>query len=65
MCLHMCELHLWEFLTGELPCPPPPSTSPQSVNLEKTTAAEKERLIIDYDDRLALYESVSCLQDLA
>jgi hypothetical protein len=24
---------------------------------EKTTAAEKERLIVDYDDRMALYES--------
>jgi hypothetical protein len=24
---------------------------------EKTTAAEKERLIVDYDDRMASYES--------
>jgi hypothetical protein len=24
---------------------------------EKTTAAEKERLIVDYDDRLTSYES--------
>jgi hypothetical protein len=42
---------------GELPCPPPPSTPAQPVISEKSTAAEKERLIIDYDDHLALYES--------
>jgi hypothetical protein len=29
----------------------------QHVISEKTTAVEKERLIADYDDRLALYES--------
>jgi hypothetical protein len=29
----------------------------QPVISEKTTAVEKERLIADYDDRLALYES--------
>jgi hypothetical protein len=56
MCLHMRRLRLWEILTGELPCPPP-SAPAQPVISEKTTAAEKERLIVDYDDRLASYES--------
>jgi hypothetical protein len=56
MCLHMRELHLWEFLTGVLPCSPPP-WAPQPVISEKTTTAEKERLIVDYDDCLASYES--------
>jgi hypothetical protein len=42
---------------GKLPCPPPPSTHVQPVISEKTTAAEKERLVVDYDDRLASYES--------
>jgi hypothetical protein len=57
MRLHMHGLHLWEFLTGELPCPPPPSVPTQSVISEKTTIVEKERLIANYDDHLALYES--------
>jgi hypothetical protein len=54
---HMCGLRLWEFLTCELPCPLSPLAPAQSVISEKTTAAEKEVLIADYDDRLASYES--------
>jgi hypothetical protein len=42
---------------GELPCPPSPSTPAQPIISEKTTAAEKEVLIVDYVDRLASYES--------
>jgi hypothetical protein len=57
MRLHMRGLHLYEFLIGELSCPPPPSAPAQLVISEKTTVAEKERLIVDYDDRLASYES--------
>jgi hypothetical protein len=57
MCLHMRGLHLWDFLTGELPCPPSSSPPAQSVISEKTTAAEKERLLADYEDHLASYES--------
>jgi hypothetical protein len=37
----------------ELPYPLSPSTPAQPVILEKTTDAEKEILLIDYDDRLA------------
>jgi hypothetical protein len=55
--LHMHGLRLWDFLTGELLCPPSPSTPAQPVISEKTTAAEKERLLADYEDRLASYES--------
>jgi hypothetical protein len=57
MRLHMHGLRLWDFLTSELPCPPSPSAPAQPVISEKTTAAEKERLIADYDNRLASYES--------
>jgi hypothetical protein len=57
MHLHMRELRLWDFVTGELPCPPSPSAPAQPVISEKTTAAEKERLLADYKDRLASYES--------
>jgi hypothetical protein len=42
---------------GELPCPPSPLAHVQPVISEKTTAAEKERLLADYEDRLASYES--------
>jgi hypothetical protein len=57
MRLHMRGLHLWDFLTGELPCSPSPSAPAQPVILEKTTAAEKEKLLADYEDHLASYES--------
>jgi hypothetical protein len=53
----MCGLSLWDFLMGELPCPPSPSAPAQPVISEKTTAAEKEWLLADYEDRLPSYES--------
>jgi hypothetical protein len=60
MRLHMCELRLWDFLMGELPCPLSPSAPSQLVISKKTTAAKKERLIIDYDDHLTSYGSQFC-----
>jgi hypothetical protein len=54
---HMHGLRLWEFLMGELPCPPSPSAPAQSVISTKTTVAEKEMIITDYDNRIASYES--------
>jgi hypothetical protein len=57
MRLHMRGLRLWDFLTDELPCPPSPSALAQPVISETTTTAEKEKLLADYDDRLASYES--------
>jgi hypothetical protein len=53
----MHGLQFWDFLTDELSCPPSPSASTQLVISEKTTAAEKKRLIADYNDRLNSYES--------
>jgi hypothetical protein len=55
--LHKCGLHLWDFLMGEFSCPPSPSAPTQPVISEKTTAAEKEQLLADYEDHLASYES--------
>jgi hypothetical protein len=57
MRLHMRGLRLWDFLMGELHCPPSPSTSAQPVISEKTTAAEKEKPLADYEDRLTSYVS--------
>jgi hypothetical protein len=45
------------FLTGELSCPPRPLAPAEPVITEKTTAAENEKLLADYTDRLASYES--------
>jgi hypothetical protein len=42
---------------GELLCPLSPSAPIQPVISEKTTAAEKDVLIADFEDRLVSYES--------
>jgi hypothetical protein len=57
MRLHIHGLRLWDFLTGEFPCLPSPSAPAQPVISKKTTAAEKEKLLADYEDRLTSYES--------
>jgi hypothetical protein len=57
MRLHRHGLRLWEFLTYELPCPPRPSALAEPVISEKITTAEKEKLLADYEDGLASYES--------
>jgi hypothetical protein len=56
MRLHMRGLRLWDFLTGELPCLPSPAAPAQPMISEKTTAAENEKLLADYEDCLASYE---------
>jgi hypothetical protein len=53
----MRGLQLWDFLMGELPCPPRPSTPAEPVITEKTIATEKEKLLFDYEHHLASYES--------
>jgi hypothetical protein len=57
MRLHMHGLHLYDFLMGELPCPSSPLAPAQPMISKKTTAAKKELLLADYEDRLASYES--------
>jgi hypothetical protein len=42
---------------GELPCPSSTLPPAQPVISEKDTAAEKERLLADYENRLTSYES--------
>jgi hypothetical protein len=53
----MYSLRLWNFLTGEIPFPPRPSAPAEPVITEKTIATEKEKLLTDYVDRMAFYES--------
>jgi hypothetical protein len=57
MRLHMHDLRLWDFLSGELLCSPRPLAPTEPMITEKTTVAEKEKLLTDYEDRLASYES--------
>jgi hypothetical protein len=57
MRLHMHGLRLWDFLIGKLPCLPSHSAPAQPVISEKTTAPEKEKLLTDYEDHLASYET--------
>jgi hypothetical protein len=40
-----------------LPCSPHPSTPPEPVISENTTTADKEKVLTDYEDHLASYES--------
>jgi hypothetical protein len=53
----MRDLRLWNFLTGELSCPPRPSALAEPMIMEKTTTAKKEKLLSDYEDRLASFGS--------
>jgi hypothetical protein len=56
MRLHMRGLQLWDFLTGELPCPSPSAPALPVISV-KTTTAEKDKLLVDYEDHLTSYES--------
>jgi hypothetical protein len=58
MRMHVRVLQLWDFLTGVLPCSPRPSTHVEPVISEKTVTADKEKLLTDYEDHLASYESL-------
>ncbi|WVZ48897.1 hypothetical protein U9M48_000291 [Paspalum notatum var. saurae] len=51
---HMRGLRLWEFLTGELPCPPCPQAPANPVVPEKATDDEKQKIL---DDFVALEKS--------
>jgi hypothetical protein len=57
MRLHMHELRLWDFLTGELPFPLSPLAPAQPVLSKKTTTTEKEKILADYENCLASYKS--------
>jgi hypothetical protein len=58
-CVYTCvTFRLWDFLMGELLCPPRPSAPAEPVISENTTAAEKEKLLDDYKNHLASHESL-------
>jgi hypothetical protein len=46
----MHGLHLWEFLIGEFPCPPPPMTPVRLQIQEKATNEDEAKLHADFDD---------------
>ncbi|WVZ70678.1 hypothetical protein U9M48_019321 [Paspalum notatum var. saurae] len=54
---HMRGLRLWEFLTGELPCPPSPMAPVRPEIPEKATDEAKEKLLADFSALEKSYES--------
>jgi len=54
---HMRGLRLWEFLTGDIPCPPPPSVPVRPIISDKATDAEKTKLLDEYDASMESYAS--------
>ena len=54
---HKRGLCLWEFLTGELRCPPCPTASVRRTILEKATDEEKDQLLVEFDDLTTSYVS--------
>jgi hypothetical protein len=50
---HMRVLRLWEFLTGELLCPPSPTTLMRPQIPEKATDEDKAKLLADFDHPMA------------
>ena len=57
MCLHMCGQRLWEFLTGELPCPPRPAPPAESV-FPKTTSEDVRKEASDaFENAMETFET--------
>jgi len=54
---HMRGLRLWDFLTGELPCPPLPTPPVQPVFPPATSDDDKKKLRDEYNDDMASYMS--------
>jgi hypothetical protein len=57
MRLYIRDLRLCDFFMGKLPCPTRPAAPAEPLITEKTTATEKKKLLADYEDHLASYES--------
>ena len=54
---HMRGLRLWEFLSGELPCPALPDRPVQPVIPPENSEEEQKKLREAYDDDMASYMS--------
>jgi hypothetical protein len=50
MCWHMCDMCLWEFLTGELPCMSSLTAPARPQIPEKATNEDNAKLLVDFDD---------------
>ena len=53
----MRGIRLWEFITGDIPCPPPPVVLVKSTIPDKATDAEKTKILDDYDASMESYAS--------
>ena len=54
---HMRGLHLWEFIPGNMPCPPPPVVPVKPIIPNKATDTEKTKILDDYDASMESYAS--------
>ena len=54
---HMRCLRLWEFITGDIPCPPPPVAPVKPIIPDKATDAEKTKILDNYDASMESYAS--------
>lgn len=59
LCLHMRDLCLWEFLTGDIPCPAPP-VPPVKPTIPDTAAEAVQKKLLDG----IICVSVCCIQDM-
>ena len=54
---HMRGLRLWEFITGDIPCPSPPVVPVKPTIPDKTTDDVKTKMLDDYDASMESYVS--------
>ena len=54
---HMCGLRLWEFITGDIPCPSPPVVAVKPTIPDKATDDVKTKMLDDYDASMESYVS--------
>ena len=54
---HMCGLRLWEFITGDIPCPSPFVVPVKPTIPDKATDDVKTKMIDDYDASMESYVS--------
>ena len=53
----MRGLRLWEFITGDIPCPSPPVVPVKPTIPDKTTDDVKTKMLDDYDASMESYVS--------
>ena len=58
---HMRGLRLWEFTTGNIPCPSPPVVPVKPTIPDKATDDVKTKILDQYDASRVLCVSICCI----